>query len=265
MNDDDAIDGLRRMIHNYGSVIVAYSGGVDSSVVLRIACEQLGDRALGCIGASPALAEAELKSALELAAEHRMPVRIIQTGEHLDPRYAANSGDRCFHCRRHLFESLGALAADLGFTSLADGVHADDQADHTGGIAAARQYGVRSPLLEAGLGKSDVRAIAGKLGLRVWDKPAMACLASRIPAGTAVTIPLLRQVEQAEQSLAAMGFSDFRVRHHGSLARIEVTEADLSRAVRLGPAILKALRSVGYSHVTIDLEPRRLFTKPRYP
>lgn len=250
------LDQLRQIIRGYGSALVAYSGGVDSAVVLRIAHDELGDRALGCIGKSPAYPDSELNVALALAREHALPVRVIETREHLDPRYAANTGDRCLHCRSHLFTHLREIADADGFSHILDGVHADDVHDHAGGIAAARQHGVRSPLLEAGIGKPTVRQVARQLGLGVWEKPAMACLASRIPVGTPVTLPLLERIEQAERVLADLGFQNFRIRHHGNLVRIEVTESDFAGLILNRAAIVEPLRRLGYEHVTLDLRQR---------
>jgi uncharacterized protein len=244
---------LREVIRAYGSVVVAYSGGVDSAVILRITHDVLGDRALGCIGKSPALPDLELASALSLAEVHGLPVRVIDTDEYLDPNYTANNGNRCFHCRDHLFRALRCLADEIGFAHIADGVHLDDQTDHVGGIAAARKHGVRSPFLESHLNKSDVRAIAQHLHMEVWRKPAMACLASRIPQGTPVTLELLNRIDQAEAALSSLGFRDFRVRHHGQIARLELCESDFPIALQRRDEILHAIQSAGYRYVTLDL------------
>lgn len=247
---------VRTILDGYGPTLVAYSGGVDSTVVLMLAKQQLGDSALGIIGNSPAYPASELNEALSLAKKFALPVRVIQTDESSDPRYLANTADRCFFCRSHLFGQLRRIADEQGYAHVADGVHADDVHDHVGGMKAARQFGVRSPLLEASLGKAGVRAIARELGLPVWDKPALACLASRIPIGTPVTLPLLNRIERAEQSLRDLGFADFRVRHHGELARIEMAEDEMPCAIQLQSKIVQMLRETGYRHVTLDLNPR---------
>lgn len=251
------LDSLGEVIRSYESVIVAYSGGVDSAVVLRVARDVLGNRAIGCIGKSPAYPDSELTGALSLAQRHNLSVRVIETDEHLDPNYTANNGNRCFHCRDHLFSALQSLAQSSGFAHVADGVHCDDLADHVGGINAARKHGVRSPLLESHLGKADVRNIARQLGMEVWDKPAMACLASRIPVGTPVTLGLLARIGQAEAAIAALGFCNFRVRDHGDLARLELPESQFAVALAHRGEIVRRLGLCGYRHVVLDLSARR--------
>lgn len=247
---------LSQLIGGLESVIVAYSGGVDSAVVLAAAYERLKDRAVGIIAESPALPRSELSDALDLAASNGWPVRVIRTSEYLNPEYAANKGDRCFHCRSHLFEQLTHIADSEGFNSVVDGVHADDIADHVGGMRAARRFGVRSPLLELGITKNRVRAVASLMNLSVQDKPAAACLASRIPVGTAVTVSLLERIGAAEQMLQEMGFYGFRVRHHGNLARIEMPREQTSKVMESREKIVVRLRSLGYEYVTLDLLPR---------
>ncbi|HTW94434.1 MAG TPA: ATP-dependent sacrificial sulfur transferase LarE [Tepidisphaeraceae bacterium] len=252
-----AIEKLRGILRGYGSLVVAFSGGVDSAVVLALAREELGDRVIGAIGNSAAYPARELADARELGVRLNVPIRVVETGEQRDPRYLANTADRCFYCRSDLFDRLARLAAEEGFAHVADGVHQDDLADHAGGMKAARRYGVRSPLLEAGLGKASVRAVARRMNLPVWDKPALACLASRLPSGTPITPALLRRVAEAEESLRVLGFTDFRVRHHGDLARIELRAADMPKALECSEIIVGALAQVGYRHVTLDLKPRR--------
>jgi len=221
-----------------------------------LAKQQLGDCVLGIIGNSPAYPTSELNEALALARKFSLPVRMIETDESSDPRYLANTADRCFFCRSHLFAQLRHLADEEGYAQVADGVHVDDVHDHVGGMKAAREFGVHSPLLEAGLKKTDVRAIARELGLPMWDKPALACLASRIPSGTPVTLSLLNRIGQAEQSLRDLGFANFRVRHHGEVARIELAENDMPRALELHSQLVRQLRDAGYRHITLDLNPR---------
>jgi uncharacterized protein len=254
VNDlDSKLDSLRGILRDCSPVIVAYSGGVDSAVVLAVAVAELGEKALACIGVSPSYPEREMRDAIVLAESIGAKVRQIGTEEHLDPRYAANPADRCYFCKTHLHDRLLDIAKSEGFATVADGNNASDATDDRPGMRAAAEHGVRSPLREAGLTKADVRAVAKQLGLAVWDKPAMACLSSRVPTGIAITPGLLQQVEKAEDVLAELGFKQFRVRHHGQVARIELREEDLSRAVEFRKQIIEGVRAAGYRHVAIDL------------
>ena len=250
---EDQLQELRRLIASFDSAIVAYSGGVDSALVLAVAHEQLGDRALGCIGLSPSYPKREYEAAMEFASRLNVPVRTVATQEHLNPSYTANHSDRCFHCKSDLHTRLAAIRDAEKWSVILDGTHAGDLSDHRHGITAARQNNVHSPLAELGIDKPQVRAISRLLNLVVWDKPAMACLSSRIPTGTPVTEAILRQIERAEDALVDLGFRQFRVRHHGDLARIELRQNDLLRAFEHRDQLVATIRATGYKHVTLDL------------
>ena len=244
---------VREIIRAYGSVLIAYSGGVDSTLVALVAHQELGQKALPVIGLSPSLPERERRDAIQVLDDLKIPFRTITTAEDTDPRYAANGSDRCYFCKIELFGRLRDLARAEDWAMVADGIHAGDVDDHRHGIAAAAENGVAHPLLEAGLLKDDVRALARELGLSNWDKPAMACLSSRVPTGTPIQPALLKQIEAAEDVLASLGFRQFRVRHHGELARIELDADDIPRAVEHRRSLIEGIRRVGYRYVTLDL------------
>lgn len=249
----EKLAALRMIIRDCGSALVAYSGGVDSAMVLSVAHQELGERALGCIGDSPSYPRRELRDAVALVEQFGAPYRIINTLEYADENYAANPTNRCYFCKSEVYNRLRSVARDEGWNAILDGSHLDDVADHVNGIAAARERGVRSPLLEASIRKTEVRELARELGLPVWDKPAMACLSSRVPHGTPITPRLLKQIEAAEDVLAGLGFRQFRVRHHGELARIELPGEDIPRALGLRNQIASEIQAAGYRFVTIDL------------
>ena len=256
MNDDalqNALDRLCRIIRECGSAVVAYSGGVDSALVAAVAARELSERALACIGGSPSYSARERQAAVDLAGKIGIRCRLIATDEQLDPDYVANAADRCYHCKAALYGKLRTVADEEAMTVILDGSNADDIGDHRPGISAGHELGVRSPLMEAGIGKDQVRALARRLGLDAWDKPSMACLASRIPHGTPVRPELLRRIEQAEEILAGMGFRQFRVRHHGEVARIELPEDDLETALSMRDALAQPIRRLGWRFVTLDL------------
>lgn len=247
------LEHLRASIRACGSALIAYSGGVDSALVLAVSHQELGDRALGCIGDSPSYPRRELRDAIALVEAIGAPYRIIHTTEYADANYAANPANRCYFCKSELYNRLRAIASNERWSAILDGNHLDDVDDHVNGMTAARERDVRSPLLEAGIRKSEVRELAHQLGLPVWDKPAMACLSSRVPHGTPITPALLRQIESAEEVLADLGFRQFRVRHHGDLARIEIPIEDFPRAIANSSGIASALRGQGYRYVALDL------------
>jgi len=252
--DTARLDRARGIVRDLGSVLVAYSGGVDSTLLLKLALEELGEGAVAVLASSPAYPESEQQEARFLA--HSLGARLVEvaTSEVELEAYTRNHPDRCFHCKEELFDTLEPIQHDLGLTHLAYGATADDAGDHRPGHGSAVRRGVRFPLLEAGMGKSDIRAAARTLGLPNWNKPSFACLSSRIPHGTPVTVAALRQIEAAEEALKLIGFRQVRVRHHGDVARIEVEPADISRVVEERDRVVEVLRGAGYKFVSLDLE-----------
>jgi len=246
---------LEGILSGLGRVLIAYSGGVDSAVLLAEAHRVIGDRARGVIAKSPSLPETELHQALALAEERGIPVRVIETDEMDRAEYRANRPDRCYHCKTELFEKLEELARAEGWSSIAYGAVTDDLGDVRPGMTAADRHRVRAPLLEAGLSKVEIRMLARRLGLRVWDKPQSACLASRIPHGSEVTPEKLKQVERGEAALRErLGLRVVRLRHEGSKARIEVAPADVPRLLRPEEkgAVLAIVQELGFAELEID-------------
>ena len=236
--------------------VVAFSGGVDSSLLLAAAREALGDRALAVVGRSPSLPSVEYQQAVELAHQLDARLEIVDTHEIDDPRYQENSTERCFHCKSTLFSTLAEVAQRHGLELVLEGSNADDTHDFRPGMEAARKLGVRAPLMEAGLTKAEIRQLARARQIPVWNKPSLACLASRIPYGTPVTRDRLGRIERAEQALHDRGFRQVRVRDHDQVARIEVDPSELDRLLERGlrEALVADLKQVGFKYVSLDLE-----------
>jgi uncharacterized protein len=250
---EQKLNKLRAIMHECGSVLVAYSGGVDSALVMVVAHGELGERALACIGVSPSYPTREMRDAVKLAEQIGVPYRLVNTEEYRDASYAANPTNRCYFCKSELHDQLKKIVASEGWQVVLDGNNISDLGDDRPGMQAARERGVRSPLIEAGVTKPEVRELARYLGLPVWDKPAMACLSSRVPHGTAITPELLRQIESAEDVLVELGFRQFRVRHHNEIARLELPAEDFARAFEYHAQIVAGIRAAGYRFVTLDL------------
>jgi pyridinium-3,5-biscarboxylic acid mononucleotide sulfurtransferase len=245
---------LEARLGELDSLMVAYSGGVDSAFLAATAHRVLGHRMLAVLADSPSLARRDLEQAIAFAESIGMPLRIIQTEELEKPEYQRNDANRCFHCKTELFTGMEALRAELGFIYIAYGMNADDTRDYRPGQRAASQHDVLAPLADAGMTKADVRLLARAAGYTLWDRPAAPCLSSRVEYGRAVTREVLSQVERAEESLRQLGFREFRVRHHGELARVEIARAEMPRALTMETldALTAALRQAGYQYVTLD-------------
>jgi uncharacterized protein len=247
---------LAASLRSLKRTLVAYSGGVDSAYLAWIAYETLGEDMLAVIADSASIARTQLDDAISLAKEQGIPIEVIATEEVERPEYIRNDALRCFHCKDELFTVMEAFRAKHGFDSIAYGVNLDDQGDYRPGQQAARQHHVSAPLLEAGLNKQEIRQLAETAGLRIWDKPASACLSSRIEYGRPVTREALSVVERGEDALRALGFRQFRVRHHGEIVRIELAQEELGRALDpvMAREFTRLFKELGFKFVTLDLE-----------
>jgi uncharacterized protein len=257
---DSKLEQLRELIRSFGSCVVAYSGGVDSVFLARVARDVLGDKSLAVIADSASLPRRELAVALEIAEKFQIPVRVVKTDEFNNTEYLANPTNRCYFCKHELFTELEPLAKAEGFAVIAYGENASDVGDFRPGAQAAKEFQVRAPLKEVGMTKAEIRELSAQLGLPTADKPQMACLSSRIPYGEAVTPEKLRMIEEAEVVLRDLGFYDVRVRHHElkllALARIEVGPTEMAKLLAddVAGRVAAALKKIGYAHVTLDLQ-----------
>jgi uncharacterized protein len=253
---DERFLRLVGILESLGSVAIAYSGGVDSTFLLRVARAVLGDKAVGVLAFSESMDQSEFEAARKTADSLNLPLTVIETREYDNPEYRRNDGSRCYHCKTELFTEVKKFAVDGGIPHVLDGSNADDLGDYRPGLRARNEHGVRSPLLEAGLDKAAIRQFSRALGLPTWDKPAAPCLSSRIPYGSPVTYEKLRQIEAAESGLRALGFRVVRVRHHGEVARIEVPVQEVPRLFEetVLPRVIQAVKEAGFLFVAADLE-----------
>jgi pyridinium-3,5-biscarboxylic acid mononucleotide sulfurtransferase len=250
------VEHLRHVLSDHPRLIVAYSGGVDSAFLAWTAHQVLGSQMLAVVADSPSLARTHLQEALAFARDHKIPVAVVETNELENPAYLRNDAMRCFHCKDELFTVLERFRNERGFDAIAYGINVDDQGDFRPGQQAAREHSILTPLLEAGLTKAEIRALARQSDLQVWDKPASPCLSSRMEYGRAVTPEALSVIERGEDALRKMGFRQFRVRHHGEIVRIEIAREELPRALtaEMASAFTAQFKALGFKFVTLDLE-----------
>ena len=253
MDLDEKLKRLESIFREMDRVIVAYSGGVDSTLVMKLAHDLLEGGVIAVTAVSPSLPAQELAEAQAIAREMGVRHELIESHETEDARYLANASNRCYFCKSEVYDELLGFAQRMGFGYIVDGTNADDAGDHRPGRRAAQERGVRSPLQEAGMTKDEVRELARRYGLPNWDKPAAACLSSRIPYGNVITVEALSQVEQAELALRRMGLRQLRVRHHDQVARIEVDLEDFEKILAQREEIVGALKAAGYTYITLDL------------
>jgi len=248
------LNALEERLRSLGSLMVAYSGGVDSAFLAAVAHRILGNRMLAVLADSPSLARRDMEQARAFAETHGIPLRIIQTEELENPEYQRNDANRCFHCKTELFEGMKKVGAELGFKDIAYGMNADDRRDYRPGQRAAEEHEVLAPLAEAGLTKEEIRSLAKGAGYTLWDRPAAPCLSSRVEYGRTVTREVLEQIERGEESLRQLGFREFRVRHHGEIARVEISRSEMSRAMTMEmmDEISAELRKAGFKYVALD-------------
>jgi uncharacterized protein len=251
---------LHDILAGYESVLIAFSGGVDSAYLAIAAADALGERALAVTADSPSYPDTHRQLALSIAGDFGFAHEVIHTAELERPEYRANPANRCYYCKDELYSSLSALASARGIAVVVDGNNADDRGDYRPGRQAAREHGVRSPLDEADLTKDEIRALAREAGLESWNEPASACLSSRIPYGNEVSNEVLRQIEKAEEAVRALGFRVFRVRHHDTVARLEIARSEMPRALDpdINTRLIESLKALGYQYVSLDLQGYRL-------